>query len=62
MLKKLIYRLLFSTPPDSTKTVTNIFDLPSRERVRLLRAAGKSAQKEQKELVERYYSTYGTAQ
>lgn len=59
MFKKIALKLFFSE--SRVVNPINIFDLSSRERVRLLRAAGKSAQKEQKQLVSKYDSMFGTA-
>ena len=55
-LVKFFVQTLFYQEQGETK---NIFDYSSRERIRLLRAAGREAQREQADLLRKYESQFG---
>ena len=41
------------------ENVQNIFDYPAKERIKLLRAAGREAQREQALLLQKYEAKFG---
>lgn len=59
-LRNLFARIFIQTQvnqPD--KNAQNIFDYSSKERVKLLRAAGREAQREQALLLQKYEAKFG---
>ena len=59
-LRSLLTRIFIQTQvnqPD--RNAQNIFDYPSRERIKLLRAAGREAQREQSLLLQKYEAKFG---
>ena len=59
-LRNLLARIFIQTrvnQPD--KNAQNIFDYSSKERVKLLRAAGREAQREQALLLQKYEAKFG---